>query len=80
MIYIENEQNFLELYEILKKFCVLSNFASDYEILEILGKGYFAEVHSVQSLSSKKKMAAKIFEKDTENFKKNAVDYIYMFN
>ena len=73
MIYVEMTENFRTLYEILKGFCVLSNFSADYEILEFLGRGHFAEVYSVSNLSTNKKYAAKIFEKETEKFQKNSV-------
>lgn len=76
MIFVQNTDNFIALNEILKNFCVLSNFSLDYEILEFLGKGYFAEVYSVRNLFTKKTFAAKLFEKDSEKIKKNAVPNI----
>ena len=76
IIFVQNTDDFIVLNEILKNFCVLPNFSLDYEILEILGKGYFAEVYSVRNLFTKKTFAAKMFEKDSEKFKKNAVSHI----
>ena len=76
IIFVQNTENFIALKEILKQFCVLSNFSLDYEILEFLGKGYFAEVYSVRNLLTKKIFAAKMFEKDSEKNKKNAVPNI----
>ena len=76
MFYVDIHENFKILYEILKSFCVLTNFSSDYEISRFLGKGHFAEVYSVTNLTTKKRFAAKIFEKDSESFQKNSVNFI----
>lgn len=66
-------ETFKNLLNILKKFCVLTKFSTDYVILGFLGKGHFAEVYSVENLCTKKKFAAKFLEKNSENFQKNAV-------
>ena len=72
MLYLVSQENFKALFEILKKFCVLSNFSDDFEMLGFLGKGHFAEVHSVEKISTKKKFAAKFFKKGSE-FEKHSV-------
>ena len=76
MVYVEKEEDFAELFTILKKYCILSNFSSTYEILEFLGKGHFAEVYSVVNISNKKKFAAKLIETECESFKNNSVGNI----
>lgn len=73
VISVETNENFITLHEILKKFCVLSNFSTEYETLQFLGKGHFAEVYSVLNVSTRKKFAAKIMQKTSEKFKKNSV-------
>ena len=67
------QQTFKALSEILKKFCVLSNFSSDFKILNLLGKGHFAEVYSVENIWTRKIFAAKFLEKRSEKFKNNLV-------
>ena len=78
VISVEMNENFTSLYDTLKQFCVLSNFSSEYETLQILGKGHFAEVYSVVNISTRKKFAAKIMQKTSEKFKKNSVISIYL--
>ncbi len=71
--YIEDGQVFLGLASMLKKYCILSNFNSNYEIIEFLGSGHFAEVFSVKKRASEQLFAAKIFLKTNKKFQKNQV-------
>ena len=67
------QQTFKALFEILKKLCVLSNFSSDFKILELLGKGHFATVYSVENVWNQKIFAAKFLEKRSDKFKNHSV-------
>ena len=73
IISVSTKEAFKNLFDVLKKFCVLSSFSSNYGILGFLGKGHFAEVYSVENVYTKKKFAAKFLEKKSEKFQKNAV-------
>ena len=73
MFFLEDQNTFNKLLEILKKLCVLINFSSDYEISGFLGKGHFAEVYSVKRRETEKLFAAKIFKKQSDIFQKGKV-------
>lgn len=76
MFFMEEKKNYQTLIEILKKYCILSHFSSDYDIIQILGKGHFAEVFSVRKKSTNQLFAAKIFRKDSDIFQKSKVFHI----
>ena len=78
--YIEDGQVFIRLMSLLKKYCILINFNSNYEIIEFLGSGHFAEVFSVKNRATEQIFAAKIFQKTNEKFLKNQVDKLYRHN
>jgi len=77
--YVEKKENFRSLFNILKKFCILSNFLMDYQIFDNLGHGHFAEVYFIINNFTKQKFAAKIFTKETEKFNKNSVIVLSFF-
>jgi len=77
LCFIEKKENFSALFEILKRFCVLSAFSTEYQILDLLGQGHFAEVYSIINKSTNQKLAAKIFNKETEKFSKNSVNIFF---
>ena len=59
-LWSEDEKSLAQWYEQLGKFCVYSNFRSDFEILTLLGKGNFAKVYLVEDKATKKQFSAKI--------------------
>lgn len=63
-LWSDDEPTLRKWYEILGKFCVYSNFRSDYDISTLLGKGNFAKVYLVENKETKQKFAAKIFDKE----------------
>lgn len=61
---------FKGLKEALKKCCVLEGFYQDYHILEKLGSGHFASVYLVKHKETGEKFAAKIINKNSDEFQK----------
>jgi len=64
---------FRDFYDILKKLCILDGFHSHYDVIETLGSGHFASVFLVHHKETSEKFAAKIFQKNNEDFKQNKV-------
>lgn len=60
----DDETLLTQWYELLGKFCIYSNFRSDFDVLSLLGKGNFAKVYLVEDKVTKKQFSAKIFDKD----------------
>jgi len=73
ILFLKEKNDFASLFQTLKRYCVLSSFSLDYEIIKSLGKGHFAEVFLMEKRNTGKKYAVKIFQKDTEAFNKNKV-------
>ena len=71
--YVDQKPKFFQLLQILRKYCVLTDFSKNYEIVKFLGQGHFAEVYSVENFETKQKFAAKIFKKNSEVFSKSSV-------
>jgi len=77
--FIQEKKHFISLTNIMKNYCVLSNFSIDYDILHFHGKGHFAQVFSVQKKDTKQKFATKIFNKSDIIFEKNKVISVFFF-
>jgi serine/threonine protein kinase len=73
VFFLNDGQTFAKLINILKKYCILQKFNANYEILEFLGSGHFAEVFSVKNKNNNQLFAAKIFQKSSEKIAKNQV-------
>ena len=71
--FVKDGITFAKLLTILKKYCILRNFNENYEILEFLGSGQFAEVYSTRNKNNDQIFAAKIFQKNSSKFSKNKV-------
>ncbi|CAD8160126.1 unnamed protein product [Paramecium pentaurelia] len=52
-------------YSYMKKWCIQPNFQKEYCMIKLVGKGSFAKVYKIQSLSDKKEFAVKLFDKTT---------------
>lgn len=63
-LWSDDENTLNKWYDQLGKFCVYSNFRSDFDILTLLGKGNFAKVYLVEHKVTKKQYSAKIFDKE----------------
>ena len=63
-LWSDDEQVLNHWYEMLGRFCVYSNFRSDFDILTLLGQGNFAKVYLVEHKLTKKQYSAKIFDKE----------------
>lgn len=62
--------------------CVYSNFRNEYDIQTMLGKGNFATVYLMEERSTKKKFAAKVFDKlliNADKFEKVVCCHLEMF-
>lgn len=59
----EREATATKWYNLLKKFCVLSQFGMTYENVKVLGQGNFAKVFLVKRKSDQQLFAAKVFDK-----------------
>lgn len=73
VFFVDNQKIYFNLVEILRKYCVLSDFSSDFETNQILGKGHFAEVFSVREKKTQKCFAAKIIKKEGDGYEKSKV-------
>lgn len=63
-LWSNDETSLTQWYDLLGKFCIYSNFRSDFDILTLLGKGNFAKVYLVEDKVTKKQYSAKIFDKE----------------
>lgn len=63
-LWSDDEESLTQWYDRLGKFCVYSNFRSDYEVLTLLGKGNFAKVYLVEHKVTRQQFSAKIFDKE----------------
>ena len=61
----------------LKNFCVLENFTQNYELLQFLGAGHFADVYLAKNKITDQLFAAKIIKKKDEKFIHNKVLSIF---
>ena len=77
--FVEEKQIYVTLMEILKNYCVMSNFENEYETMSFLGTGHFAQVFCVKNRTTKKIFAAKIFRKDDNLLEKNKVNYFFIY-
>jgi serine/threonine protein kinase len=59
----ESEATAKKWYNLLKRFCVLSQFGLTYENVKVLGQGNFAKVFLVKRKSDQQQFAAKVFDK-----------------
>jgi serine/threonine protein kinase len=50
-------------FDLLKKYCIMSQFGLFYENVKVLGQGNFAKVFLVKRKSDDKEYAAKVFDK-----------------
>ena len=64
----------------LKQYCILPDFSKDYDLLNLIGSGFFAKVYRVRSKLSKQIFAAKVFNKTEENFSLLKVNNFYIIN
>ena len=77
-LYVKDRNIFNELFKMIRKYCVLTNFSQIYDTLGFLGKGHFAEVFGAQKKNSKKRFAVKMFKKDGDSFQKNKVNHTFI--
>lgn len=77
--FIEEKKTFVGIMEILKHYCIMSDFETNYETMYFLGKGHFAQVFCVKNRKTKKMFAAKIFRKDDMFFEKNKVFSSFLY-
>lgn len=59
----ESEITAKKWYNLLRRFCILSQFGMTYENVKVLGQGNFAKVFLVKRKSDKELFAAKVFDK-----------------
>lgn len=77
-LFSDDEEVLQKWHQTLANVCVYSNFRSDYEIHTMLGKGNFAKVFLVEDKVTKKRYAAKIFDKSLiKNDEFEKVIYFY---
>ena len=63
-LWSDDEKALTHWYEQLGRYCVYSNFRSDFDVLTLLGKGNFAKVYLVENKVTKNQFSAKIFDKE----------------
>jgi len=66
-----------ELTQKLKKVCILHDFSGNYEILDHLGTGHFAQVFLSKNYKTSQNFAAKIIKKSAKDFKKQKVSLFF---
>ena len=67
--YIENRQKFRVLERYLRRFALQAGFYEKYELMQVLGKGTFAQVHMAKREGVEEFFAVKVF--NLERCKRN---------
>lgn len=62
-ILAESEDVAKKWFNLLKRFCIMSQFGLTYENVKVLGQGNFAKVFLVKRKSDELNFAAKVFDK-----------------